>query len=82
MVSSEGYLKKTSAVTTEDIHHNKTFIVDLNLDPIKKEIILPRIEYDFAKWNLREQSIIDLDILVQTLKDNPNIVIELSLIHI
>ena len=78
VVQNEGYLKKTSAVTTEDIHHNKTFVVDLNIDPIKKEIILPRIEYDFAKWDLREQSIIDLDILVQTLRDNPNIVIELS----
>ena len=77
VVMNEGYLKKTAFVTTENIHYNKTFIVDLSVDPIKKEIILPRIEYDFAKWDLRKQSISDLDLLVLTLKDNPNIVIEL-----
>jgi peptidoglycan-associated lipoprotein len=77
VVHTEGYLKKTSFVTTENMHYNKTFIIDLNVDPIQKEIILPRIEYDFAKWDLREQSIEDLDLLVLTLKDNPNIVIEL-----
>ena len=77
VVMNEGYLKKTAFVTTENTHYNKTFIVDLSVDPIKKEIILPRIEYDFAKWDLRKQSISDLDLLVLTLKDNPNIVIEL-----
>ena len=77
-IEHEGYLNKTASFTTQDIHENKTFVIDLQLDPIKKEIILPRIEYDFAKWNLRSQSIVDLDILVETLNDNPEIVIELT----
>jgi peptidoglycan-associated lipoprotein len=48
------------------------------MDPVKKEIILPKIEYDFAKWNLRDKSISDLDMLAEALKDNPNVVIELK----
>ena len=39
---------------------------------------MPRIEYDFAKWDLRPQSTLDLDLLVITLNENPNITIELN----
>ena len=39
---------------------------------------MPRIEYDFTKWDLRPQSILDLDLLVITLNENPNITIELK----
>ena len=41
-------------------------------------IILPRIEYDFAKFDLREKSKQDLDMLVTTLNDNPDVKIELK----
>ena len=44
---------------------------------MKKEIILPRIEYDFAKFDLRENPK-DLDMLVTTLNDNPDVKIELK----
>ena len=52
--------------------------MDFKLDPVKKEIILPRIEYDFAKFDLREKSKQDLDKLVTTLNDNPDVKIELK----
>ena len=52
-------------------------MVDFELDPVIKEIILPKIEYDYAKWDLREKSIEDLDGLIKTLNENPNIAIEL-----
>ena len=77
VVNTEGYLIKSAKETTEGIEVSQDFIVDLSVDPIKKEIILPRIEYDFAKWDLREQSKLDLDLLVTTLIENPNITIEL-----
>jgi peptidoglycan-associated lipoprotein len=78
VINTEGYLKKSVNETTVGIENNKVFVIDLSVDPVKKEIILPRIEYDFAKWNLRPQSIADLDILVEALKDNPNVIIELK----
>ena len=57
---------------------NKKFIIDLNVDPIKKEVILPLIKYDFNKFDLRPESIIDLDRLAEALLDNPNVVVELK----
>ena len=36
------------------------------------------IKYDFNKYDLREESIIDLDELAEALLDNPNVVIELK----
>ncbi len=77
VASMEGYLKKKKTLTTVGVEHNKDFVVDFELDPVIKEIILPRIEYDYAKWDLREKSIEDLDGLIKTLNENPNIAIEL-----
>ena len=78
LASLEGYLNKKMTETTVGIDQNKVFIVDVIMDPVKKEIILPKIEYDFAKWNLRDKSISDLDMLAESLVDNPNVVIELK----
>ena len=78
VVAREGYLNNKVFETTIGIEVNTDLIKDINIDPIKREIILPRIEYDFAMWNLRPQSILDLDLLVITLNENPNITIELN----
>ena len=78
VVNTEGYLNKSVNETTVGIENNKVFIIDISVDPIKKEVILPRIEYDFNKFDLRPQSIADLDILAETLKDNLNVVVELK----
>jgi len=51
--------------------HNKA------LDPVRKPIVLPKIEYDFNSAELRDEGKISLDGLVNVLEDNPNIVIEL-----
>lgn len=78
VVNTEGYLKKSVNETTMGVEFNKTFVVDLVIDPIKKEIILPLIKYDFNKAELRAESIVDLDKLVESLLDNPNVLIELK----
>ncbi|MEE2953957.1 MAG: OmpA family protein [Bacteroidota bacterium] len=78
IVAKEEYLKKKITETTYGLEFDKTFTADFSIDPIKKEIVLPRIEYDFAKSELRQKSIEDLNLLVITLNDNPNIVIELQ----
>ena len=38
---------------------------------------MPRIEYDFAKSDLRIKSTLDLDVLAEGLLDNTNVVVEL-----
>jgi len=78
VVNHEGYLNRSVNETTFGIENNKVFIIDISLDPVKKEVVLPRIEYDFNKFDLRPQSIVDLDLLAETLKDNLNVVIELK----
>ncbi len=77
VASMEGYLRKKKTLTTVGEEHNKDFVLDFELDPIIREIILPRIEYDYAKWDLRGKSIEDLNVLIITLNENPNITIEL-----
>ena len=78
VVNTKGYLTKIARETTEGIEVSRDFIIDLSVDPIKKEIILPLIKYDFNKFDLRPASIIDLDKLTEALLDNPNVVIELK----
>lgn len=78
VVSTEGYLTKIARETTEGVISDKKFIVDLGIDPVKKEIILPLIKYDFNKFELRPESIIDLEKLAEALLDNPNVVVELK----
>ena len=78
VVNTEGYLKKSVSETTMGVELNKTFINDFSITPIKKEIILPLIKYDFNKAELRAESIVDLDKLIESLLDNPNVVIELK----
>ena len=78
IVFKENFLKNIKTETTHGIDSDKSIRIDFQLDPIKKEIVLPRIEYDFAKYELREKSIKDLDNLAETLKDNPDVKIELK----
>jgi peptidoglycan-associated lipoprotein len=78
IANKSGYLTKIARENTEGIEFSTDFTIDLNVDPIKKEIILPLIKYDFNKFDLRAESLIDLDRLAEGLLDNPNVVIELK----
>ncbi|MCB0494871.1 MAG: OmpA family protein [Cyclobacteriaceae bacterium] len=59
---------------------NVTFDTLIYLEPIiiDKAIVLENIYYDFAKWDIRPDAAQELDKLVDILKDNPEISIELS----
>lgn len=77
--SKEGYFAKVEAVSTKG---KKEGIIkkDLPLEKLilNKAIRLDNIYYDLAKWNIRSDAAKELDKLVQVLKDNPTIIIELS----
>ncbi len=78
VVDIKGYLTKVARETTEGVDLDKTFVIDLSVDPIKKEIVLPLIKYDFNKFDLKAEAIIDLDKLVLGLLDNTNVIIEIK----
>jgi peptidoglycan-associated lipoprotein len=72
------YLNKTGKTTTVGFEEDKDLIHDFELDPINRVIDLPNIFYDLGKWDLRPESKVALDGLIETLNDNPTIVIELG----
>lgn len=60
------------------LEEDKSFDFEFALSSIKKPIRLNNIIFAFGKWDLSDESKLNLDTLVQILKDNPNITIELG----
>jgi peptidoglycan-associated lipoprotein len=78
IVTKPGYFNNKGTVTTVGVEFSKDFEKDFMLEPIPDApIVLPEILYDLAKWDLKPQYQDSLQGLIQTLRDNPNLVIEL-----
>jgi len=77
IASQPGYLNGKERESTRGMDQSKEFEVTIYLASITQVIELPNIFYDFAKWDLRPESMVSLDNLVETLNDNPNVTIEL-----
>ena len=77
LASKRGYLNGKERETTKGQDKSREFMVTIQLTPIDRPIELPNILYDFGKWDLRPESMVSLDKLVETLLDNPNVTIEL-----
>jgi peptidoglycan-associated lipoprotein len=74
------FASEKALVSTIGVEESKTFVQDLELEriPIEKGIELPNIVYAFDKADLLSSSKLKLNILVETMKDNPTLVIELG----
>jgi peptidoglycan-associated lipoprotein len=77
LASKKGYLKGKDKETTKGQEKSREFMVTILLTPIDRPIELPNILYDFGKWDLRPESMVSLDKLVETLIENSNVTIEL-----
>ena len=77
IASKEGYLNGKSKETTKGLDKSTELHTTIQLASIAKPIEIPNIYYDFGKWDLRPESMVALDKLVEILNDNPNITIEL-----
>lgn len=79
LVAKPNYFNVKGTFTTVGVEFSKDFVKDFNLIPIPAEPIpLPEILYDLAKWDLKPQYQDSLQGLIHTLRDNPNIVVELA----
>jgi peptidoglycan-associated lipoprotein len=90
LVERPGYITKRTPFTMAGksippifltkIVTDTTFLVNIRLDKLElnKTFTLENIYYDLNKFNIRPDAAIELDKLVQILKDNPTIKIELS----
>ncbi|HLN21628.1 MAG TPA: OmpA family protein [Bacteroidales bacterium] len=77
LASKPGYLNGKEKETTKGQEKSREFMVTILLTAFDKPIELPNILYDFGKYDLRPESMVSLDKLVETLNDNPNVTIEL-----
>ncbi len=78
LASKEGYLTDKTGLSTIGFDQSKDFSIIIDIQSHEKPIELPNILYDFARWDLREESMDALDRLVGILENNPNITIELA----
>ena len=76
-VSSEGYLSSNFTQSTIGVKESVNMVQDIVLEATLKEIVLPKIEYDYNSAELRKKSKEALDALVAVLIENPNVVVQL-----
>ncbi|WP_238395714.1 OmpA family protein [Pontibacter pudoricolor] len=74
------YLTQTISVSPDCRNTTDSVKVEMvfNRDTPNRPIVIENIYYDLDKYEITAQAAVELDKLVQTLKDNPAIVIELS----
>lgn len=73
------YFGKAASIVTKGVTESKHFEQDFELTPIPEgDIEIEGVEYDFAKAKLRPKSMEVLDKIVDLLKINDNLSIELS----
>ncbi|MBW6502157.1 MAG: OmpA family protein [Bacteroidales bacterium] len=77
LASKRGYLNGKEKETTKGQEKSRDFMVTILLTATDSPIELPNIFYDFGRWDLRPESMVSLDRLVETLNDNPQVTIEL-----
>lgn len=77
VASKKDFLTNKGKASTKGLDESKVFEPEIKLSSIKEPIKISNIFYDFAKWDLRPESKKSLDNLVETLNDNPRVVIEL-----
>ena len=79
LVNKTGYFSGRENTSTSPYERSHEIIVDVSIAPIPVTAIeLPEILYEFDSWELQTQFQDSLNGLVQTMRDNPNIVIELA----
>ncbi len=78
MASHRGYLNSSNRLSTIGETDSKVFETNFRLPSVSKPIKMENIFYEFGKWEITQESEIELDNLVKLLNDNPNITIELS----
>ncbi|HSI90535.1 MAG TPA: OmpA family protein [Adhaeribacter sp.] len=77
-VTTIGKTPRQADLPNQENEIRLTTALTLNKIVKDKAIEVKDINYDYAKWDIRPDAAERLDTLVQTLKDNPKITIELS----
>jgi peptidoglycan-associated lipoprotein len=73
----EGFLNDKARESTIGLDESKTFKVNLYLTPTDAPVKLENINYEFNSYELKPESVTALDSLINLLKLNPTIVVEI-----
>ncbi len=79
-VSKDGYLFYSENFSLAHHPHDNPFHQDIPLQPIEvgKKIVLKNIFFETAKYNLKPESKIELEKLIEFMNRNPSLIIEVS----
>lgn len=79
-VNRKGYLFFSENFSLTQKDNDTSYTINIPLTPIEinASIILKNIFFDTKKAELKNESLIELDKVIQLLKDNPTIIIEIS----
>jgi outer membrane protein OmpA-like peptidoglycan-associated protein len=78
LAEKPGFLKGKERESTKGVSQSTEFKTQIFLSSTETPIEVENIFFDLDKADLRPESMVSLDKLVETLNDNPNIVIELG----
>jgi peptidoglycan-associated lipoprotein len=76
--SKPRFLKGTVSESTKGLTKSTDLVVEIFMAPTNEIVEVPNIFYDFRSADLRPESMVALDKLIETLNLNSNITIELS----
>lgn len=74
----DDFLNSKYKISTYGLQKDKSFDVNIYMNQIDIPVEVPHIMYDVNRWELRPESIVALEKLLDILNDNPHIIIELS----
>lgn len=79
-VNRRGYLFYSENFSLKDKESDSTYNIDIALQPIETNatIVLRNIFFDFNQYNLKAESQVELDRIVQLMKDNPTLRIQIN----
>jgi outer membrane protein OmpA-like peptidoglycan-associated protein len=79
-VSRRGYLFYSENFSLKDKESDSTYNIDIALQPLEANatIVLRNIFFDFNQFNLKSESQVELDRIVQLMKDNPTLRIQIN----
>ena len=78
LAGAKGYLNARQEFTSDTAEEDAEYGVDFILASITKPVVIENIFYDYDKATLRPESKEALDEMVQVLRDNPNVTIEMA----
>ena len=76
--TNHGFMNYKQELTADSTTQDRQYILQFPLSSISKPVLIDNIFFEFDKASLTPESSSALDELVQLLKDNPNVTIELG----